>query len=88
MANHMLTLERDQNNKLLPLAIIKGTGYGRYYSVIDKKPVLVPRKSQYFLLPWNNSDYPDDYYLYSHHIAICGIVLRIDKKEVQILGLN
>tara|TARA_R100001510_G_C7625620_1_gene185565 strand:- start:381 stop:722 length:342 start_codon:yes stop_codon:yes gene_type:complete len=88
LARHMQTLERSQNGDLLELAVIKGEGYGNYYSVIDKKPMKVPRKAQYFLLPWENKDYPDHYYIYSHHIAACGIVLRVKKQEIQILGLN
>tara|TARA_R100001509_G_scaffold58466_1_gene32249 strand:- start:821 stop:1162 length:342 start_codon:yes stop_codon:yes gene_type:complete len=88
MATHMQTLQKDQNGNLLVLAVLKGEGYGQYYSVIDKKPVLVPKKTQYFLLPWENEDNPDDYYLYSHHIALSGIVLRVPKKEVQVIGFN
>ena len=88
MAAHMQSLQKSQNGQLLQLAVIKGNGYGQYYSVLDKKPILVPRKAQYFLLPWENPDNPDDYYLYSHHIAISGIVLRVNKKEVNIIGYN
>jgi hypothetical protein len=88
MAVHMQTLEKDQNGNLLPLAVIKGTGYGQYYSVIDKRPIQIPRKAQYFLLPWENPENPDDCYLYSHGMAASGVVLRIKKEEVQVLGLN
>ena len=88
MAVHMQTLEKDQDGNLLPLAVLKGEGYGQYYSVIDKKPVQVPRKSQYFILPWENPEHLEDYYLYSHSIAACGLVLRVKKEEVQVLGFN
>ena len=88
LAIHMQGLQKDQKGDLLQLAVIKGEGYGQYYSIIDKKPILVPRKDNYFVLPWQNQEYPDYHYLYGHHIAAVGIILRVKKKEVDILGYN
>ena len=88
MALKMQALQKSDNGELLPLAVIKGKGYGNYYSVVDKKPINVPRKAQYFILPWAHGDDDSFYYLYSHGIAISGLILRVPKEEVQILGFN
>lgn len=84
----MQGLQKDQKGDLLQLAVIKGEGYGQYYSIIDKKPILVPRKDNYFVLPWQNEEYPDYHYLYGHYIAAVGVILRVKKKEVDVLGYN
>ena len=88
LATKMQSFTVSDNGKLLPLAIIKGEGYGHYYSFTDKKPIRVPRRSEYYVMPWKDPDEDKYYYLYSHYVAACGIILRVPKEEVNLLGFN
>ena len=88
LATKMQSFTTSDSGELLPLAILKGEGYGEYYSYADKKHVTVPRKAEYYVLAWRDPDEDKYYYLYSHHVAGAGMILRVEKEEVIILGYN
>jgi len=88
LATKMQSFTISDTGQLLPLAIIKGKGYGHYYSFTDKKPVRVPRRTEYFVMPWKDPDEDKYYYLYSHYVAASGLIIRVPKEEVILLGFN
>jgi len=66
---------------------IKGSGYGYYYSMSDKKPILVPRAGEYYLI----SEIPDkkgNVRVYSHYKFNTGVVLLVPKEEIERIGWN
>jgi len=78
---------KDSTGNPLEMVTIKGSGSGYYYSMSDKKPVLVPRDGEYYLV----SEKPDDFgrlKVYSHYKFISGVVLLVPKEEIQRIGWN
>lgn len=88
LATKMQSFTTSDDGKLLPLAIIKGEGYGHYYSFGDRRPIYVPRRAEWYVLPWKDPEDDNFYYLYSHYIAASGLIIKVEKKEVIILGFN
>jgi|TARA_R110001583_G_scaffold10061_4_gene46913 ADP-ribose pyrophosphatase YjhB (NUDIX family) len=87
---HADTLEKfikDSNGYALEQVSIKGSGYGYYYSMSDKKIILVPRSGEYYLI----SVVPDRkgrLRVYSHYKHNTGIVLLIPEGEIETIGWN
>lgn len=87
MAQKLAKFLQNDDGTLLEPVKIKGKGCGYYYSHHDKKLVLVPRNSEYYLLPWVDQD-PEICYIYSHYVWFIGIILKVNKKEIQLIGFN
>lgn len=66
---------------------IKGSGYGYYYSMSDKKPILVPRAGEYYLIS-NKPDHKDRVRVYSHYKFSTGVVLLVPNDEIEPIGWN
>ena len=79
---------KDSNGNPLPLAKIKGKGGGYFYSLNDKSFKYAPRTGEYYLLPWEDPDFPEKCYIYSHHAWMIGIIFKVYKDEIEILGDN
>ena len=79
-------LQTDSGELLEPIKI-KGKGKGYYYSYKDKRFVSVPRDGEYYLIPWQDED-PEKCYIYSHYTCMVGIILKIDRSEIQHIGFN
>ena len=79
-------LQDDEGNLLEPVRI-KGKGIGYYYSHNDKKFIPVPRNSEYYLTPWVDDD-PDKCYIYSHYNWMVGVILKVNRSEIQFIGFN
>ena len=78
---------KDKSGKLLILVQIKGEGLSYYWSPSDKKLSLVPRKAEWYYLPWEK-DEKGRVYLYCPNLLTSGIVICVDPEEIEILGLN
>jgi len=86
-AETLETFIKDSKGNPLEMVTIKGSGSGYYYSMSDKKPILVPRAGEYYLV----SEKPDDLgrlKVYSHYKFTSGVVLLIPKDEIQRIGWN
>ena len=79
-------LQSDDGTRLPPVKI-KGKGMGYYYSHNDKKFVSVPRDGEYYLLPWIAED-PKECYIYTHYTWMIGMILKVNKDEIQHIGFN
>ena len=66
---------------------IKGSGYGYYYSMSDKKTIRVPRRADYYLIS-NKADHKGRLRLYSHYKFTTGIVLLVPEDEIERIGWN
>ena len=78
---------KDSKGNPLEMVTIKGSGSGYYYSMSDKRPILVPRDGEYYLV----SEKPDDLgrlKVYSHYKFTSGVVLLIPKDEIDRIGWN
>ena len=89
LAIKLLQFLADENGEPLLLARIKGTGEGGYfYSIQEKKLIYAPRNAEYYLLNWMDPENPDKCYIYGHHVWSRGVILRLFKDEIEILGYN
>ena len=78
---------KDSQDNLLPQVRIKGSGYGYYYSLSDKKTVLIPKNSEYYLIS-NKKDNLGRLKVYSHYKFMSGAVLLIPEDEIEVIGWN
>ena len=78
---------KDSNGNPFEQVRIKGKGYGYYYSMSDKKPILVPRSGEYYLIS-NKPDNQGRVRVYSHYKFITGVVLLVPKEEIEQIGWN
>ena len=66
----------DSKDNLLPQVRIKGSGYGYYYSMSDKKTILIPRNSEYYLIS-DKKDNLGRLRVYCHYKFMSGAVFLI-----------
>jgi len=78
---------RTKAGDLMITANIKGSGMGYYWSPYDKKIILVPRKAEYYVLPWQK-DEKGRKYLYLPHYLTSGTIVCVDADEIDFLGFN
>ncbi len=87
LAEKLAKMLENRDGDLLEPVRIKGSGIGYYYSYNDKAFIPAPRNSEYYLIPWE-SENPNECYIYSHYNWMIGVILKVDKKEIQYLGFN
>ena len=87
LAIKLAQLIQTKEGNLLPPVRLKGKGSGYYYSVNDKKIILSPRNGEYYLLPWFDDD-EERCYVYSHHSWQVGVILKVFKDQIELLGFN
>jgi hypothetical protein len=78
---------QSEDGELLPSVKIKGKGYKYLYSYYDKKNILCPCNGEYYLMPWVDED-PSVCYLYSHYKWMIGVVLKIKRDKIELIGFN
>jgi len=78
---------KDEEGGLLPPVRIKGKGVGYYYSHNDKGFIPAPRNSEYYLLSWA-AENPKECYIYSHYTWMIGVILKVNKDEIEHIGFN
>tara|TARA_Y100001963_G_C6743482_1_gene430258 strand:- start:1267 stop:1575 length:309 start_codon:yes stop_codon:yes gene_type:complete len=83
----LLKLVQTKDKGLLQAVHIKGEGYGCYYSMADKKFVMVPKKGDMYLLPWQK-DEKGRFYVFTPYKFSQGAILMIPEDEIEILGFN
>jgi|MDTG01.1.fsa_nt_gb hypothetical protein len=88
MAERLQLLIRSEKGELLEPVMFKGEGYGSYYSQSDKKFLKVARKSAHYLIPWRDPKDEDARFVYTHHIAHVGVILRVNKDDFYKIGFN
>jgi len=79
---------KDSSNSLLPLVRLKGKGGGYFYSINDKKLIYAARNAEYYLLPWLDEEGEGKCYIYGHHMWFTGVIFKVFKDEIEIIGLN
>ena len=78
---------KDTNGNPFQQVTIKGDGYGYYYSMSDKMPILVPRNAEYYLIS-SKPDMKGQMRVYSHYKFTTGVVLLVPKEEIEEIGWN
>jgi len=79
-------LQNDDGTLLEPVKL-KGKGMGYYYSHNDRRFIPAPRDGEYYLLPWASDD-PSECYIYTHYTWMIGVILKVNKDEIQHIGFN
>lgn len=88
MADRLQKLLKSDKGELLEPVMFKGKGQGSYWSQSDKKFINVSRKSAHYLIPWRDPKDDDARFVYTHHIAHVGVILRVNKKDYYKIGFN
>jgi hypothetical protein len=78
---------KDTSGNPFQQVTIKGDGYGYYYSMSDKMPILVPRNAEYYLIS-KKPDKKGQMRVYSHYKFTTGVVLLVPKEEIEEIGWN
>ena len=86
-AETLAMFTKTPSGNALELVKIKGSGYGYYYSMSDKKLILVPREAEYYLVS-NKKDSKGRLKVYSHYKFNSGVVLLVHESEIERLGWN
>ena len=79
-------LSKGEQNSLVAV-MLKGEGRGFYYSLVHKKPIEVPRKGEYYLLPFEE-DKKGRLYVFSAYLFYSGLILLVAKEEIELIGFN
>jgi len=87
LASKLAKMLQTKDGELLQPVKLKGTGPGYYYSVNDKKLILCPRNSEYYILPWLDDD-ESRCYVYSHFNWQIGVILKVFKEDIEFVGFN
>jgi|TARA_R110002012_G_scaffold92587_2_gene224770 hypothetical protein len=83
----LLKLVQTKDKGLLESVHIKGEGYGCYYSVTDKKFLMVPKTGEMYLLPWAK-DEKGRFAVFTPYKFSKGAILLIPEEEMEVLGFN
>ena len=78
---------KDKQGELLNLVYLKGEGNGFYWSTADKRFVFVPKKAEYYLLPWER-DEMGRIFIFGPAVFGTGVVLQVAEDEIEIIGFN
>ena len=78
---------KSKDGELLKTVHLKGENLGYYWSESEKKLILVPRKAEYYLLPWKK-DEKGRFFVFTTYKFSQGAVLMIPEDELEILGFN
>jgi hypothetical protein len=87
MAESLELFTKDLKGNPLEQVRIKGSGYGYYYSLGDKKAILVPRNAEYYLVS-EKKDPKGRLKLYSHYKFSSGAVILVPEDEIERIGWN
>ena len=89
MANRLFHLQKDKEGNLLEPVILKGKGsHGTYWAQSDKRFVKVARRSSHYLVPWRDPEDEKARFIYTHHIAHAGVIIRVEKDDYYHIGFN
>ena len=78
---------KSKQGELLKTVHLKGQSSGYYWSESEKKLILVPRKAEYYLLPWEKDEI-GRVFLFLPHFLLSGVIIAVDPDEIEELGYN
>ena len=79
---------KTKDGKLLELAKFKKKGEGYYYSLSDKRHVLVNRGEEWFYVPFIAKDEMGRICLYSPYLFSMAVFIMVPEEEVDFVGFN
>jgi len=78
---------KSKAGKLLEVVHLKGDGLGYYWSETEKKLILVPRRAEYYILPWKPEE-KGKKYLFLPLFLKNGTLLKVREEDIEYLGFN
>jgi hypothetical protein len=81
-----LKILKGEENNLVPV-MLKGKNRVFHYSVTHKKPIEVPARGEFYLLPLKE-DSKSRLYVYCSHLFFSGLILLVPKEEIELIGYN
>ena len=79
---------KTKDGNLLQLVKFKKKGQGFYYSLSDKRHVLVNRGEEWFYAPFIPKDDMGRICLYSPYLFAMAVFVMVPEEEIEILGFN
>tara|TARA_B100000700_G_C14279907_1_gene505422 strand:+ start:97 stop:438 length:342 start_codon:yes stop_codon:yes gene_type:complete len=76
-----------KSGELMATVNIKGSGMGYYWSPYEKKLILVPRKAEFYYLPWKKDENGRNYLFLPYYLT-GGTVICVDSDEIEWIGFN
>jgi len=78
---------KDNKGNILKSVTLKGENQGYYWSPIDKKMVLVPRKAEFYILPYKK-DENGRFMLFLPCFLTNGVIISVEEEDIELLGYN
>ena len=79
---------RTKDGYLLELVRFKKLGEGFYYSLSDKRHVLVNRGEEWYYVPFIAKDEKDRICLYSPYLFSMAVFIMVPEDEIELIGFN
>ena len=88
LATKMASALRTKSKELLPIVKFKKKGESFYYSLSDKRHVLVNRQEEWYFVPFVPRDDKDRICLYSPYLFAMAVFIMVPEDEIEIIGFN
>ena len=88
LAHKLSQFLKNEEGELLPMVKLKGKGKGFYYSIQEKRFLLVARDEEFYLLPWEHKENKEKCYVYSHYNWMTGRIFSVYRDDIELIGLN
>lgn len=79
---------KTKDGELLELVKFKQKGEGFYYSLSDKRHVLINRGEEWFLVPFIPKDERGRVCLYSPYLFTMAVFIMVPEDEIELIGFN
>ena len=79
---------KTKDGNLLELVKFKKNGEGFYYSLSDKRHVLVNRGEEWFYVPYIPKDEKGRICLYSPYLFTMAVFIMVPEEEIELIGFN
>jgi len=79
---------KTKDGDLLEIAKFKKSGEGFYYSLSDKRHILVNKGDEWFYVPFIPKDNMGRVCLYSPYLFAMAVFIMVPEEEIDIIGFN
>jgi hypothetical protein len=88
LASKLAGALKTKDGKLLEMVKFKKSGEGFYYSLSDKRHVLVNRGEEWYYVPFIAKDDMGRICLYSPYLFSMAVFIMVPEEEVETIGFN
>jgi len=88
LAVKMASALKTKKGELLELVKFKKPGEGYYYSLSDKRHVLINRGEEWYYVPFVPKDEKGRICLYSPYLFSMAVFIMVSEEEIDFIGFN